>query len=251
MKKQSNEKPVSSGRGKLLVRLAFVGLLIAVIFSLFKFTPLQVSDFTPTKVQHFILQFGAIAPLLFIALYALRGVIVVIPVGVMSLTGGLAFGRWLGTFYILIGATLGSCLSFLVARYVGREFVERMKWLHKGRIRKLDDKIAQNGFQIILFMRLVPLFQYDALNFGAGLSKMRFRDYALGTFLGMIPGAFITANLGDSLDNIVSVQFFIALAVFVLMMFIPKIYGKLQKRFGKKVPFATLSQEQSSSEERS
>jgi hypothetical protein len=63
---------------------------------------------------------------------------------------------------------------------------------------------------------------------------MRFRDYALGSFIGMIPGGFINALLGSSLDNIISFQFFIALGCFILLMFIPTIFKAVKKGRKKK-----------------
>ena len=221
-----------------LISLIVIVLAIAAVF---KFTSLDISQFTPTKVKEFILGFGKMAPVVFIALYAARAVILVIPVGVMSLAGGLAFGKWLGTLYILIGATIGSCLSFLIARYLGRSFIESFQWLHKGRIKKFDEKAADEGFKVILFMRLVPLFQYDAVNFGAGLSHIRFRDFALASFIGMLPGGFINAMLGSSLENIISWQFFLALGAFILLMLIPLIYRKIKKKPGN-VPLDTPSE---------
>jgi uncharacterized membrane protein YdjX (TVP38/TMEM64 family) len=216
---------------KLLILL---GIIIGIVL-VFQLTPLSLSDFTPTNVKNFILQFGVWAPIVFIAIYALRGAILVIPVGVMSLAGGLAFGKWLGTIYILAGATLGASLSFLIARYFGRQFIESFNWLHKGRIKSFDEGIEKNGFRMMLFVRLIPLFQYDAVNFGAGLSRMKFRDYILASFIGMAPGGFINAMLGSSLENIISVQFFAALGVFILLMFIPTIYKAINKKRGGEV----------------
>jgi uncharacterized membrane protein YdjX (TVP38/TMEM64 family) len=214
--------------GKLLA----IVLLALLIVALFRFTALDASQFTPTNIKQFILGFGALAPIIFVALYAARAVILVIPVGVMSLAGGLAFGKWWGTLLILLGATLGSCLSFVTARYFGRGFIESLEWLHKGRIKQFDDKAAENGFKLILFIRLVPLFQYDAVNFGAGLSKIRLRDFALASFIGMIPGGFINALLGSSLEDIVSVQFFAALGAFILLALVPLIYRRIKKTRG-------------------
>lgn len=204
--------------------------IAVIIFLVFQFTPLSISNFTPTNVKEFILQFGIWAPIVFIVVYTLRGAVLVIPVGVMSLAGGLAFGKWLGTLYILLGATLGASLSFLIARYFGRQFIESFSWLHQGKIKSFDDGIEKNGLRMMLFMRLIPLFQYDAVNFGSGLSKMKSRDFVLGSFIGMIPGGFINAMLGSSLENIISVQFFAALGFFILLMFIPTIYKAIKKR---------------------
>ena len=217
-------------------RFALLAGIIVAILLVFKFAPLSISDFTPTNVKNFILSFGFWAPIVFITVYTLRGTILVIPVGVMSLAGGLAFGKWLGTIYILIGATLGASLSFLIARYFGRKFIESFAWLHKGKIKSFDDGIEKNGFRMMLFMRLIPLFQYDAVNFGGGLSKVKFRDFFLATLIGMAPGGFINATLGSSLEKIISVQFFIALAVFILLMFIPTIYKAIKKRRGGDPP---------------
>ena len=214
-------------------KMGVLATIVVLIMLVFKFTALSLDQFTPTNVKNYILGFGALAPVVFILIYALRAVILVIPVGVMSLAGGLAFGKWWGTVFILIGAVIGSSLSFLIARFFGRKFIESFGWLHKGRIKSFDEGSEKHGFRLILFIRLVPLFQYDAVNFGAGLSRMRFRHFFLGSLIGMIPGGFINALMGSSLENVISVQFFAALGVFILLMFIPGIY-KLIKRKRKK-----------------
>lgn len=224
-------KPFNNFNRKHLLKFSFLLIIIISLILIFKFEVLSVSDLTPTNIKNYILQFGILSPIVFILIYSLRAVILVLPVGVMSLAGGLAFGKWLGTIYILLGATLGASLSFLIARFFGRSFIENFKWMHKDRIRSFDEGIEKNGFRFILFLRLIPLFQYDAVNFGSGLSKMKFRDYIIGTFIGMIPGGFINATLGSSLENIISIQFFVALAIFILMMFIPSIYRTIQRKF--------------------
>lgn len=216
-------------------KLLILSAIAASIFFIFRSTSLSLADFTPTNVKTFILSFGIWAPIVFIALYTLRGAVLVIPVGIMSFAGGLAFGKWLGTIYILIGATLGASLSFMIARYFGRQFIESFSWLHKGKIKQFDDGIEKNGLRMMLFMRLMPLFQYDAVNFGSGLSKMKFRDFFIGSFIGMAPGGFINATLGSSLENIISVQFFAALGLFILLMFIPTIYKKIKRKRNVKV----------------
>ncbi len=211
-------------------KLLILPVIATVIFLIFRFTSLAIADFTPTNVKNFILSFGIWSPIVFIVIYALRGAVIVIPVGIMSFAGGLAFGKWLGTIYILIGATLGASLSFMIARYFGRQFIASFSWLHKGKIKQFDDGIEKNGLRMMLFMRLMPLFQYDAVNFGSGLSKMKFRDFFIGSFIGMAPGGFINAMLGSSLENIISIQFFAALGFFILLMFIPTIYKKFKKK---------------------
>lgn len=220
------------GKGNF-IKLSVLLVMVLGIVIVFKFTSLAISDFTPTKLKGFILQFGVMAPFVFIVIYSLRAVVLVIPVGVMSLAGGLVFGKWLGTIYILIGAIIGSCFSFLIARYLGRKFIESFEWLHKGRIKSFDQGTEKHGFRITLFMRLIPLFQYDAVNFGAGLSKIKFRDFALASLIGMAPGGFINAFLGSSLENIISAQFFAAVGIFILLLSVPVIYKTIRKQKSK------------------
>jgi uncharacterized membrane protein YdjX (TVP38/TMEM64 family) len=228
--------------GRIWIKIVILGLIVLAIFLVFQLTPLSISDFTPTNMKNFILKFGTWAPIVFVAIYSLRGILVVIPVGVMSLAGGLAFGQWFGTVYIIIGATIGSCLSFLVVRHLGRDFIERLGLLRGTRMKSFDEGAAKHGFRIIIFVRLIPLFQYDAVNFGAGLSKMKFRDFALASLIGMVPGGFVNAMLGSSLENIISVQFFAALGFFILLMFIPAIYKRLRKGEEKQVEKPESSQ---------
>ncbi len=211
-------------------RFAMLAVLVIIVTLVLKLSHLSISDFTPTKIKNFILNFGIWAPIVYIAIYALRGAVLVIPASVMSVTGGLAYGKWLGTFYILIGATLGASLSFLIARYFGRKFIESFAWLHKGKIKSFDESIEKNGFRMMLFFRLIPLFQYDAVNFGGGLTKMKFKDFFLASFIGMAPGGFIFATLGSSLEDIISVQFFVAVGSLILLMLVPNIYKAIKKR---------------------
>ena len=146
-----------------------LGILVTIIFviaALFKFTALDTADFTPTRIKEFILSFGIFAPIVFLIIYGLRGVIVVIPVLAMSLTAGLAFGVWWGWLLNVTGATIGSCLSFLFARYFGRGFIDSIPFFKSGRLKSFDDKAAEHGFKVILFMRFIPLFQYDAVGSG-------------------------------------------------------------------------------------
>lgn len=221
------------GRSRGWIKIVILPAVVAAIILVFRFTPLSISNFTPEKIKTYVLGFGVLAPLVFVVIYFLRAVILVLPVGVMSLAGGLIFGKWWGTLYILMGATIGACISFLIARYFGRSFIESRGWIQKGRMKAFDEGIQKYGFRFVLFVRFIPLFQYDAVNFGMGFTKIKFRDYAIGSFVGMAPGGFINALLGSSLENVISTQFFVALGLFVLLMFIPAIY-KIAKR--KKTP---------------
>ncbi len=116
----------------------------------------------------------------------------------MTIAGGLAFGTAWGMLAALCGATARACSEFLVARLLGREAVAK---LLKGKAAACDEKIGKHGFKTVFVLRLIPNLPFGVQNYGLGLSCVRFRAYALATFLGMIPGTFAYVYLGQSLAD--------------------------------------------------
>lgn len=178
---------------------------------------------TPPKIRAFVLSFGLWAPIVYILIYFLR-TFVLFSASVLSITGGLAFGPFWGTVYTVIGATISSCAAFLIVRWFGRGFMESICKSCGKAIDGLDEKIGKNGFWIIIFLRVVPIFPYEGINFATGLSKIPLWQYALGTFLGIIPGSFAYNYLGGSLLNIHDPKIILAIIMVLLVIFLPSIY---------------------------
>lgn len=196
----------------------------------------------PEDIRLYLISFGIYAPLIFIIIYTLRPLIF-FPSSLLCFTSGITFGPLLGTLYTVIGASLGTFVAFGIARLLGRTTVTRL--LH-GRLAHFDQKTAEKGFQVILFTRLVPVLPFDAVNYGAGLSQIRFRDFALATLLGLAPHAYVYNYIGDSLLDIGSPQFYKGMILFIFIIGIPAVYqfvknptarAKLHKFFNKKNPF--------------
>ena len=169
--------------------LAFVGL---------RYTEAG-SHLTRERVQALVGGLGLLAPGAHVLIYAV-GTTALVPATVFTLIGAVVFGKFLGSLYNLVGATGGAVLSFLAARYLGRDFA--LRWLH-GKFRDLDARAARNGFLLISYLRLAYV-PFAPLNYAAGLTRIRFLDYLLGTVLGMLPGMFILTSLVDELSNLTS-----------------------------------------------
>ncbi|MBI1953874.1 MAG: TVP38/TMEM64 family protein [Candidatus Omnitrophica bacterium] len=184
---------------------------------------------TPDTLRLWISQFGVMAPFLYVALYAANTVTLLPPIGILSLSAGLAFGPAIGFLAIMAGAMIGTSLTFLLGRRLGRGFVERRL---KGRFKSLDEALERNGFATVLFFRIVPIVPYEVLNYGSGLSKIPFRDYGLATFLGLIPGAAVAAFFGDSLTQPFSPKFIAAIAAMAMMIAIPTLYLRVRRKTG-------------------
>ncbi len=156
---------------------------------------------------------GAVAPLAFVALYVVLTVLC-FPGAVVTAAGGVFFGTALGTLLAVAGATLGATAAFFVSRRLGRAEVERIAG---RRISALDRWLVRRGFLAVLYVRLIPVLPFNALNYAAGVTAVKTRDYVLGTAVGIVPGAFAYAALGSSLGDPLSPEFIAAVALIVVL----------------------------------
>ncbi|MFQ5975232.1 MAG: TVP38/TMEM64 family protein [Candidatus Hydrothermarchaeales archaeon] len=142
---------------------------------------------------------------------------------VFSISAGVLFGPFWGTVYTVIGATLGATVAFLISRKFGRKTAERFL---KGRLKGIDEFSEKHGVMTTLILRLVPGPPFDMLNYGLGLSKISLRDYVVGTFFGIMPGAFAYVYFGASLRVLELSQILSALLILVLLIGIPTLYKR-------------------------
>ena len=145
---------------------------------------------------------GVWAPVVYVVLYALA-TIAFIPGSLLTLAAGAIFGLGKGAAVVFVGATLGSCGAFLVSRYLARGAIER-RLEGNQRFAAMDRAIGQRGFFITMLLRLSPVFPFNMLNYGLGLTKVRFRDYALAS-VGMIPGTFLFVYYGVAAGDLAKI----------------------------------------------
>jgi uncharacterized membrane protein YdjX (TVP38/TMEM64 family) len=136
---------------------------------------------------------GALGPVVFVAGYALATV-AFIPGSLLTLAAGAIFGLATGVALVFAGATVGSTLAFLVARYVARGAVER-RLAGNARFAAVDRAIAGQGRRIVFLLRLSPAFPFTLLNYALGLSRVRLRDYVVAS-VGMLPGTVLFVYYG-------------------------------------------------------
>ncbi|WP_214852576.1 MULTISPECIES: TVP38/TMEM64 family protein [unclassified Exiguobacterium] len=174
---------------------------------------------------------GLTGMLLYVLAYTVRP-LVFFPASLLTVFGGYTYGPWLGTLLDVIGAGTGGLLSFWIARMLGRRGVEKL--IGKGKLNVLDERIATNGFLVVLIVRLIPLFPFDAISYASGLSKIRFKQFAIANYIGIIPGAFVYNNIGSSLRDPFSWQFFLAIGLYVLFFAVGLVAQQILKNKQKK-----------------
>ncbi len=170
------------------------------------------------------------APVIFVLLY-IGATALALPGSILTIAGGAVFGFWGGALLNSIGANVGASAAFLLARSLGREGVER---IGGKRLAGLNRATQERGFVGLFVLRLVPLVPFNALNFGAGLTAMRWRDYALATVIGILPGTLVYTFFADALvrgsadaSRDAYVRLWIAAGLLLLLSAIPLIVRKL------------------------
>ncbi len=163
----------------------------------------------PRQVKAEVVQWGVWGPIVYILLYAV-GPSFLVPGAVMTIAGGLAFGTLWGSIYSLIGADIGAIVAFGAGRFLGQSFVE---WAVGERFHPTLERIARNGFHIVLYLRIVPVIPYNVFNLLAGASRISFRDYLWASVIGMIPGTILFAFLGDALWHPLTLRFLLAVGL--------------------------------------
>jgi len=176
---------------------------------------------------------GVWAPSAFIALYA-AATVLFLPGSVLTLAAGALFGAVPGALYSLTGATLGATLAFLVARYLAADWVARRAG---GRLKQLIEGVEAEGWRFVAFVRLVPLFPFNLVNYALGLTRIPLLAYTAASFVCMFPGALAYAWLGHAGREALSGgegairNALLALALLAFVAFLPRLM-RLFRRVG-------------------
>ncbi|KPK38634.1 MAG: sulfurtransferase [Gammaproteobacteria bacterium SG8_47] len=210
-----------------LVRLALLlvlvaGTAVAIVYR---------GQIDVTALEQWVRGAGAVGPIVFMLIYAL-GAVVFFPGSVLTLAGGALFGPVMGTFYNLTGATVGATLAFVVARYLAAQWVEQRT---AGRLKQLKEGVEAEGWRFVAFVRLVPLFPFNLLNYALGLTRIKLSHYVVASYVCMLPGAIAYTYLGYAGREAIAGgeglihKGLLALALLAVVVFLPRLVGRLRR----------------------
>lgn len=206
----------------ILVATLLAGIALAAVYR---------EQFSGAEFQNWIRDAGVAAPLIFMALYAVATVLF-FPGSILTIAGGALFGPVWGTFYSLTGATLGATLAFLVARHLASGWVARKAG---GRVKQLIEGVEAEGWRFIAFVRLVPLFPFNLLNYALGLTRIRLSHFIVASYICMLPGAIAFTYLGyagreAAAGSEGSIQKgLLALGLLALIVFLPRLIRRMRR----------------------
>lgn len=183
------------------------------------------------KIKTWVSSFGAIAPLVYIGLYIVS-TIFFLPGTPVTVLAGIAFGPLWGIFHASIASIISVAIAFLIARYAARGLVE--SWVKdNAQFREIDAQVEQQGWRILMFTRLVPLFPFNLQNYAYGLTSIRFSTFVLVSAIFMLPGTIALVQLGGAFisgeGNIWKTMFYLGVAG-VLILLVSLIPTFLRKR---------------------
>jgi uncharacterized membrane protein YdjX (TVP38/TMEM64 family) len=167
----------------ILLLIVTSGIVTALIFR---------DQLSVQQLTGWVRQLGWLAPLVFIACYAIATVFF-LPGLLFTLAGGVLFGPLYGTLYNLVGATIGATLAFLTARYIAYDWVTQRTG---NRLQQLVKGVEEEGWRFVAFVRLVPLIPFNLLNYALGLTRLRLSHYIITSFIFMAPGGAAYTYLG-------------------------------------------------------
>jgi len=221
-------------RGRIWIKPVILLLVIAALFLAAKFLRLGEKL---GMLQDWIDALGAIGPVVFALVYIL-GTIFAVPGSALTVMAGALFGSLWGVILVSFASTTGASLCFLISRYIARGSVER--WLGGNeKFKRLDELTGKHGGIIVAITRLVIIFPFNLLNYGFGLTKVKFSTYVFWSWLCMLPGtvvyvvgvdAIVKAMRGGSIPWPVVIIFVVAV---LLMVFLSKIARKKLKESGE------------------
>jgi phosphatidylserine/phosphatidylglycerophosphate/cardiolipin synthase-like enzyme/uncharacterized membrane protein YdjX (TVP38/TMEM64 family) len=197
-----------------LIGLGVLAVMLALLALAWRWTPLRewanLSALVGLAHALAALPFSALAVML---AYVVAGLLVV-PVMLMIAVTGIVFGPVQGGLYAIAGTLLSAAVTYGLGHWLGRETVQR---LLGSRIHRLSRRIAKRGILAMLVVRILPIAPFSIVNVIAGASHIRFRDFLIGTAIGMMPGIAITVTFFHHLAEAVRNPTLGAVAVLALV----------------------------------
>jgi len=184
-------------------------LILIVIISIFymagayDFVSWEVFKEHREEIKSFVAAHPVLAPIVYILIYALITALSVPAAFLVSMVGGFLFPMPLSTLYVVLGATIGAFIIFVIAKTALHEFFER-KLL--GRFEKMQKGFQEHAVTYLLLLRLVPLFPFWLVNISAAVFNVSSLTFLWTTMIGIIPGAFVYTEAGRGIDRFLDTE---------------------------------------------
>jgi len=204
----------------ILVVLIFI-IVISVMMNLNEIKQINLSRFVT-----YISNYGKYAAICFLLIFSLKPLLLFLPSSMLSIAAGMIFGPIVGFLLNMAGFFLSATLGFYLSRFLGKDFVDK---LLKGKAISVNSNLENNGIKILFFIRFTPVIPFDAISYACGLSKMRYKDFIIGSMLGVFFETLCYAFIGESILDPFSYKFIIPAGLVILAICITTYIYKRKK----------------------
>lgn len=176
--------------------ILFILLVLFVIFFAYQF---GLVDFLTdiAGLRAYLEKLGWWGYLLFILLSIIVAVFL-LPGQFLAIVGGLAYGGFIGGLLTIIGASLGSSISFIIGKYVARDYILE-RFGNDPTFQKIEKGVRENGISFLIFTRLVPIFPFAIQSYAYAMTPMSAKKFSLISFLTMMPASFVYAFMASEI----------------------------------------------------
>lgn len=209
----------SLSKRKAIQLLGLIVILLATFFTV-RTLGIKLDDLTPNRLRELLLSFGILKGAviyLVIYIFSIRPFIP-IPPTLYTLAGGFTFGPILGTILTVIGATLNASLCFLIARALGKDFVEKVS---RGKFERVNERLSNSGFKTLLIIRTSPVGPpFDLVSYASGVLRISFWSHFFATLIGVIPATSVYSYFGGSITKggfAILIGFFLIVIISVIV----------------------------------
>ena len=219
--------------------LVILIVVLSFVFGWHEFLNFQTLQAYYQQLHSYTVNNYSLSVLAFMLVYALIVTFSIPGAVFITLLGGFLFGVVAGTFYVVISATVGATLIFLIVQTaVGQ-------WLAKkasGWVMRMEQGFQRDAFNYLLFLRLVPIFPFWVVNIVAAVLNVRLRAYFFATLFGIVPGSAVYVSVGNGLSSLIQAgkapdlgvifqpKILLPLVLLAVLSLVPVIYKKLKTR---------------------
>jgi len=213
----------------LLIFLGFVGLFI--FWLLYRYHIFEKFQ-DGTQIRILVESYGAIGPFIIILLMITAILVSPLPSAPIAIAAGAAYGHSWGGLYVLTGSVAGATGAFLIARYLGYEYVEKIAKNHLPQ-KSINSQNALTG--IVLISRLMPFLSFDIISYAAGLTPLLLWRFLVATIIGILPASFFLAHVGSELATTELDRITLAIAILAGLTGLSFAVNFVRKKNGCKV----------------
>ncbi len=189
----------AAGRGIVgrIVPLAAIAAALALFFALglHQYFSLETLRENREALNGWVAARPLLAVGVFVLVYAAAVAISFPGASILTIFGGFLFGLWPGVPAIVIAATLGATVIFLVARTALGDILQKRA---SGFVKRMEAGFREDELSYMFLLRIIPVFPFWAINIAAGLIGVKLKNFLIGTLFGIIPGSFVYASIGNA-----------------------------------------------------